>query len=413
MKSQKNWAGNYTFKAASFHTPASIADVQEQVARIRTGRVGGTLHSFNDIVNNNVHILSTARLDRIVTLDQVNGTVTVEAGIRYGVLASYLHEHGFALANLASLPHISVGGAISTGTHGSGLTNGCLATSVLGMEIVTADGALLYVDRETHATLFDGMLVSLGALGVLVTVTLKVEPTFKVRQIVFEDVPCADILENWDAVMGLGYSVSLFTTWGTTTVDKVWVKQRATEPPVCRSLFRVNQAQMDVHPLKNHDAACCTKQLGEDGPWHERLPHFRLDFMPSSGDELQSEYFVPRGAAPAIYRLLQGYATRVAPILFVSEIRSIAADQLWLSPAYGEDMVAFHFTWKGNEAAVNMIIADLEVALEPFGARPHWGKLFISPPKGYPKMNDFLQLRQSFDLGKKFTNAFVERNLPQ
>lgn len=406
MTPQRNWAGNLTYSAARWHEPETPAQVQAIVAASQKLRAVGTRHCFNTIADSPEDMLSTARLNRIVGLDVTQQTVTIEGGVRYGELGVFLHERGFALHNLASLPHISVAGAVATATHGSGDHNGNLATTVVGMELVLADGTRLSVSRESHPETFDGMVVHLGALGVVTQLTLAIEPTFPIAQTAYENLPVAALEDHFDQITSAGYSVSLFTDWQSESINQVWVKSKGTVP---ETLFGATRAQVERHPLANHSAQSCTPQRGVFGPWHERLPHFKLAFTPSSGAELQSEYFVDRNDALAAFHALAALRDQLAPHLMVSEIRTIAADTLWLSPHEGRDSVGFHFTWKQHIAEVLALLPVLEEALAPFRPRPHWGKVFTMHPPLDPR---FVALAAQLDPTGKFRNAFLENLWP-
>jgi alditol oxidase len=407
----RNWAGNYTYSAARFHEPETIEQVRGIVAGCKKLRTLGTRHSFNGIADSDHDLISLGRLDRVLQLDGARGRVTVEGGVRYGQLGEYLHQHDYALSNLASLPHISIAGACATGTHGSGARNGNLATAVVAMEIVTADGNVVEFSRDRQGEAFMGMVVGLGGFGVVTKLTLELVPTFNVRQSVYENLPVSQLEKHFDDVMSSGYSVSLFTDWQSDSVNQVWLKSVApgSDPP--RDLFGAAAAHADLHPIKSISAKNCTAQMGVPGPWHERLPHFRMDYTPSSGEELQSEYFVPRDRAVSAFRAIAGLRQKLLPLLHISEIRSIAADKLWMSQCFERDSVAIHFTWKQNWPAVRDLLCVIEKELEPFDARPHWGKNFVMSPARlqslYRKLPDFRQLLLSHDPLGKFRNAFM------
>jgi alditol oxidase len=408
-----NWAGNYTYRARALHAPASLEELQALVARLPRVRVLGTRHSFTGIADAD-ELITFERLAPALSIDRHASTATFGAGLRYGELAAELARHGLALANLASLPHIAVAGAVATATHGSGDGNGNLATSVAGLEIVTSTGELRSVARGDQD--FDGLVVGLGAVGVVSRITLDVEPAFEIAQRVFERLEWGQVFEHLDAITGSGYSVSLFTRWGD-AVEQVWVKRRvdAGLESELGALFGAAAATEEHHPILGMDPVHCTPQLGCAGPWHERLPHFRLGFTPSSGAELQSEYIVPRRHALAAIEAVRGLAATVAPLTQVSEIRTVAADRLWLSPQYGQDTVAIHFTWVPEPAPVRDALVQLERALAPFGARPHWGKLFLAGAETiaplYERRDDFLRLMDRFDPRGAFRNAWLEEHL--
>jgi alditol oxidase len=408
-----NWAGNYTYQAREIQAPGSVTEAQQIVAGADRVRPLGSRHSFNAIADSDV-LITLERLPAEIELDRAAQTVTLSAGLKYGALATTLEREGLALANLASLPHISVAGAIATGTHGSGDSNGNLATTVAALEFITAGGEVQTVRRGDPE--FDGFVVSLGALGPVVRVTLDVEPAYLVRQRVFEHLPLRVLLESFDAIMSAGYSVSLFTVWDG-TIDQVWVKRRvvAGQEEVELTLPGAKPAIQNLHPIRGLDPINCTPQLGEPGEWSDRLPHFRMDFTPSSGDELQTEYLVAREDAGAALEAVSELGDRLAPLLQVSEIRTIARDDLWLSPAYGRDSVAIHFTWRRVPQRVREALVEIEAALLSLNGRPHWGKVFLADAATiaplYPRMADFRRLVARHDPEGAFRNAWLERHV--
>jgi xylitol oxidase len=403
-----NWAGNYRYEAPELLAPRSIAHLQACVAQAGRCKALGTRHSFQSIADTSGTQISLEHL-RGMTLDRAAAQVTVEAGVRYGELAAWLDRQGYALHNLASLPHISVAGACATATHGSGLHNGNLATAVAAMEIVTHDGTIKRFAREENREAFQGAVVSLGALGVTARLTLDVQPSFQIAQTVYAGLPFAALKDHLPDIFGAGYSVSLFTDWREARATQAWVKRRADAPKQTlrdSDFFGAAPMTQDVHPIGGHDAVHCTPQMGVAGAWHERLPHFRLAFTPSSGAELQTEYFVPLEDAYAALCAVQKLKERIAPLLLVSELRVIAADELWMSMSYGRASLALHFTWKPEWEQVRQLLPAIEAALEPFGARAHWGKLFMRTAE-YPHQKDFCALVRECDPRGKFQNAFL------
>ncbi|MPZ19456.1 MAG: FAD-binding protein [Luteitalea sp.] len=415
---ERNWAGNIEYSTAQIHSPKTLDEVRQVVKRCRKLRALGTRHSFNQIADSTENLVSVWHLDQVVSLDKASRTVTVGAGMRYGELSEYLHEKGFALHNLASLPHISVAGACATGTHGSGVENGNLATAVLGLEVVTADGEVLTLSRDKDGDRFDGTVVALGGLGVVTAVTLEIQPTFSVRQDVYQNLPVKQVRGHLDEILASGYSVSLFTDWQGDTVNQVWVKTRIGEETAQTGgpeLFGAKLAAKNLHPIAELSAENCTEQMGVAGPWHERLPHFRLNFTPSSGEELQSEYFVPRDHALKALTAVYELRDRIAPHLLISEVRTIDADRFWMSPCYQQPCLTIHFTWKQDWPAVKALLPVIEQALEPFDVRPHWGKLFTIPSSRlsarYQRLPAFRELLAAHDPQGKFRNAFFETHI--
>ena len=416
LVTERNWAGNYGYQAAKLAHPASVAELQDVVSGAGKVRALGSRHSFNDIADTAGTLVVLDRLDAGISIDVQDMTVSVSGGTRYGTLAAELQRHGFALHNLASLPHISVAGAVATATHGSGDGNGNLATAVAALELVSADGTLVTARRGDPD--FAGMVVGLGALGIVSRLTLDIEPSFEIAQSVFEGLDWDQVLESFDALTSSAYSVSLFTDWSGATVGQAWLKNRtdrAVLPAGLPEFFSGAPATQARHPLPGVSGSNCTQQLGLPGPWADRLAHFRMEFTPSKGDELQSEYLIPREHAVEAIRTLRRLSSMVTPLLLVGEIRTIAADELWLSPNYGRDGIGLHFTWRQDEPAVRAILPLLEAELAPFGARPHWGKLFHAGAAGlaplYPRFADFTALAGRLDPAGKFRNAFLDRTV--
>ncbi len=412
-----NWAGNFTYSTENLHLPASVEEARQVVKRCTHLRALGTRHSFNSIADSKENQISLKHFDRIA-LDEKARTVTVGAGVRYGDLATSIDQRGYAVHNLASLPHISVAGACSTATHGSGLHNGNLATAVAGLEIITADGEIVRLSREKDGGRFLGAVVALGAAGVVTSVTLDVQPTFQVAQSVYQDLSFDRLEHHLEEIFSSGYSVSLFTDWQNHRATQVWIKRRLTEGDGNKwkpEFFGATLAKQKLHPLAGHPAEACTEQQGIPGPWYERLPHFRMNFTPSSGQELQSEYFVPFERGYEAILAVEKLRDRITPHLFITELRTIAADKLWMSMAYERRSLAIHFTWKPEWPEVRQVLPHIEAALEPFEPRPHWGKLFtLSPAKvqaRYARLGDFREMVKHYDPTGKFRNEFVATNL--
>ena len=411
----RNWAGNIVFSTDVVHRPQTVAQLQEIVAGSTRIRALGTGHSFNEIADSESALVSVAGLPTIVEIASDRSEVRVSGGTRWGELATVLQAAGHAIPNTGSLPHISVAGAAATGTHGSGNRIGNLATFVSAVEMVTADGDLVEISRESHPDSFDGVVVSLGTLGIVTTLTLDIVPTFSIRQDVYDDLPHEQFLTDVDDVMAAGYSVSAFSSWRTPRIQQIWVKSvtESTDRAPAPIRFGLSAATGDRHPVAGMPVGNATAQRGVPGPWNERLPHFRLEFTPSAGDEIQSEYLLPREHAAAALTALDDIATDIAHILQVAEIRTIAADTLWLSPSHGRDTVGLHFTWIGDERAVAPVVAAIEPRLAAYDARPHWGKRFnvgaAEIARLYPRMDDFRSLMQDFDPAGRFRNGMIDR----
>jgi alditol oxidase len=411
-----NWAGNLAYRAASVHYPTSVVAVQELVARLPRVRPLGTRHSFTSIADApGGALISLSELAPEVTIDAEAMTVSVTGGTRYGVLAAELQAQGYALHNTGSLPHISVAGATATGTHGSGDRHGILSTAVSAVDVVKSDGSLVTVDRSNPD--LKALAVGLGAFGIITRVVLDIQPTYLVRQDVYRNAPWDTVLEAFDAVMASAYSVSLIGDFDSPVIRELWQKTRvesvpdATEQPepVPESLYGGTWYD-DAEAPPDHTL---TVRAGIAGPWSERLPHFRLDAPPSvGGDELQTEYFVDRRHAVNALQRLRSLGGRISPHLHATEIRTAAADDLWLSPAYERDSLCIGFTWRKHPTEVMALLPDIEAALSRYEPRPHWGKLFVfnddDLARRFPRLPDFLELTRTYDPAGKFTNAFID-----
>src|SRR6185437_11716470 len=413
---RENWAGNLNYSTDQLHTPATVDEVQQVVKRCAKLRALGTRHSFSTIADSTQNQVSLAKLDSI-DIDEKARIATVGAGVKYGQLAPIIEKRGYALHNLASLPHISVAGAIATATHGSGLHNGNLATAVSGLELVTADGQIhtLTRDKDPH---FPAAVVGLGTVGIVTRVTLDLQPTFQVAQSVYRNLSFDHLKDRLDDIFGAGYSVSLFTDWQNRRATQVWIKRKlaADDPNKWEpEFFGATLAKEKLHPIEDHPAESCTEQQGIPGPWYERLPHFRMNFTPSSGRELQTEYFVPRSHGYQAILAVESLHDKITPHLLVTELRTVAADNLWMSMAYQRDSLAIHFTWKPESDAVRTLLPQIEAKLAPFRPRPHGGKIFAIAPDRmqaqYPRLAEFKAFLKQQDPQGKFRNEYIEGNL--
>jgi alditol oxidase len=409
----RNWAGNIAFHPIQLHRPKSIPELQHIVARASHARALGSGHSFNGIVSTTGDLIAVDRLPSMMDIDRDRMIVHVSAGTRYGELADHLHRNGLALSNLGSLAQISVAGACATGTHGSGNSNGSLAAAVTSVTLVDGHGELTTLSRGEAD--FDGAAVSLGALGIVTSLSLGVRPTFDVEQYVYDGLSWSSLLEHFDRITAGGYSVSVFSHFG--EANRIWLKRRCGDPRNDLPDLAVRPADTPQHPVAGLPATNCTEQLGVAGPWHQRLPHFRTDFRPATGDELQSEYLMPKRHAASALESLYRIRDRFAAALLLAEIRTVAADDCWLSPNHGRDSVAIHFAWRPDMSRVMPVLADIEEALAPFDPRPHWGKLFTinaeSLRASYPCWGDFDYLTKELDPAGKFRNDLIDSYFPR
>ena len=408
------WAGTHTFGAARLVAARSIDEAVDAVAAGAADaspvRALGTRHSFHDLADTTGTLVSLTDVPLDPQLDEAARTVTVGAGTRYGVVAMGLERHGWALHNLGSLPHISIAGATQTGTHGSGVGNGNLSTVVTALEFIDSAGSIVTARRGDPD--FPALVVGLGAFGVITRITLDIEPTYQVRQDIFTGISWDTLLADPDAILTAAYSVSVFAHWGEPTLEQIWVKARVGRDSAPASGWHGGTRLVGPTTLVDGDPADLTDQ-GTDGPWLERLPHFRLDGTPSNGDEIQTEYFVARADASRALTAVRELAFRIDPLLMITELRTVAADDLWLSGAYGRETLAIHFTWRNLPGAVAEVLPLIETALAPFNPRPHWGKWHAFDADriaaAFPRLADAREAFEARDPLGRFANSHLRR----
>ena len=400
----QNWSKNVDFSEKAYLQPQSLSELQEMIRSHANLRPRGSAHSFNEIANTDHYAINLSKMPQVIEVNQEKRSVNVSAGLTYGELAPKLDQQGWALHNLASLPHISIAGSIATGTHGSGIKNQNLANQVISLSVVTADGDLKTFTASDSE--FNALVVGLGLGAIVYQYELKVEESYQIRQVIYPEIPLAEIRGNFDQIMSSAYSVSYFTDWADPQVGNLWCKFRDNEV-IPQSIGGSSAANKKFHPIPSVDPEACTEQLGEPGAWFERLPHFKLDFTPSVGEEIQSEFFVARKDADAALAAVAALGSEIAPLLWITELRTIAADNLFLSGSYQRDTLAIHFTWKKVDA-IYPVIAKIEKALKPFGARPHWGKVYTTTfeeaVSAFPELAIFKAAMKRLDPAKKFEN---------
>jgi alditol oxidase len=421
-QARTNWAGNLTYSAKQLDEPDSIGGIVRLVKSRSPLKALGARHSFNNIADTTGDQVSLVSHLDAMTCDANVPAVTVGGGVKYGLLAPWLDAKGFAVHNLASLPHVTVIGACATATHGSGIHNGNLSTAVAGLEMVTGNGDVAQLSREKNGDSFNGAVVGLGALGIVTSVTLKVVPRFDMYQAVYENLSFNLLKDNLKAIFGAGYSVSLFTDWQNHRATQVWIKTKMevgadtrTAVKLPSEFYGATLQKQKLHPITGHSAETCTDQMGIPGPWYERLPHFKMNFTPSSGAELQTEYFVPLEHGYDAILAVEKLRDEITAHLFVTELRTIDADDLWMSPCHQRPSMSVHFTWKPEWDAVRALLPKIEAVLKPFAVRPHWAKLNTIPAAQvraqYPQFEAFRTLVKEYDPQGRFRNAYLERNI--
>ncbi|MCH2325345.1 MAG: FAD-binding protein [Pseudomonadales bacterium] len=402
---QFNWAGNVRYGTNRLLNIESVDQLQEFVKKQNSLKALGSRHCFSRIADNAHQLISLRSMNRMLDIDETEKTVSVEAGITYSKLGPELDRQGYALHNLASLPDISVAGAIATATHGSGSKNGNLASAVAEIELVTADGELRTLSRQKDADEFLGAVVHLGALGIVTRVKLDIQPAFRINEYTYQGLKKNILYEKFSQIMNSAYSVSLFTyrnkdgfaNWPWATV-----RLKVQEEAGFEAKPELFGARLDA-------------RRNTTGSWWERLPHFAIGDVAAKGNELQTEYFVAMEHAVDAIKAVATLADRIQPLLHASELRTVAADKLWMSTCYEQQSLAIHFTWKPDQEGVANLLPEIEKRLAPFEARPHWGKLFFMGSKTledrYDRLADFRRLVSRYDPEAKFGNAFLRNKL--
>ncbi|MGY0007186.1 D-arabinono-1,4-lactone oxidase [Micromonospora sp. I033] len=424
-----NWAGNQRSTAALTVRPRTVEEVAEAVRHAadtgRTIRAVGSGHSFTGTAVADGHRLDLADLDTGVTVDPARRLVTVPAGMTLHTLNALLAGHGLALPNLGDIDAQTIAGALSTGTHGTGGKLGCLSTFVTALTLVTGTGEVLRCSADEHRDVFAAARVGLGAVGVLVEVTLRCVDAFVLRA---HERPAA-LAAVLDDLPGLVERHDHAEFYWFPYTDRVQVKANDRVPADDRPLPRWRGWLDDEFLSNTVFAGAC--RLGRAVPalapgisaisaraLTERTYTGRSDRVfctPRRVRFVEMEYALPRAALPTALAELRRIVDRLPfKVLFPVEVRFTAADDIWLSHGYGRDSayVAVHqyvgMPYEPYFRAFEEVTTEL-------GGRPHWGKLHWrtaeSLATAYPKFTDFLAVRKRLDPDNRFTNPYLNQVL--
>jgi xylitol oxidase len=429
-----NWGGNFRFSTTDIRFPRSLDEVvdavKEGAPKSTPGGVGppvkhlralGSRHSFSKIADTAEMLVSLSAMNRILAVNPGSATeaptITVEGGAIYTDVTPFVEFIGAAFHNQLTLSEVSVAGSINTGAHGTGITNGILATQVRSVELVLANGTVTTLRKGVDAA-FPAAVVGLGAFGVVTKVELEMQASYQMTQHVFLNLPFTTLTDQFDTIMSSAYTVQAWTDWSDpTNFNQVWVGDRdddAADFSTAPAFYGATRAPAQVTPVAALPPTYVVPQ-GVAGPWNERLVCYRLGLSGFNGDEIQSEYILPITNAKAALEAIAALATQIAPLCYVSVVRTIAADDFWLSPAYGRDSVAIHFTWKPQLDAVVALLPTIESALAGLDAVPHWGKFFTMAPsvflQRYDKLAEWKATAAAYDPSGRFRNAFLNDNV--
>ncbi len=422
-----NWARTFTSQARAACDPADEMEaariVRQATAAGRRVRAVGAGHSWSDIAVPEDILLRLDRMRSVVSVDEAQGEVTVQAGIRLRELARALDARGLALSILGSVAEQSAAGAISTGTHGSSLRHGSLSSFVRAMRLVTANGEVLVLDASDER--LDAARVGLGVLGVITEVTLACEPAFRLREVV-EPVPLARVVRDLGAIAGSAEYVKVWWLPGT-RMALVYRAERTDAPATHRPLARLIDAHV-VNGLLFPALLGLARHLPAITPTMNRAvgaaylrPSTRVDradrvfnvAMPPRHREM--EYAVPmERAAEALDRAIATIVRDRVRVNFIFEVRFARGDTGWMSPDFGRDSCHLG-AYMAESPDLLRYFAGFEATMRAFGGRPHWGEELHATPADVravlPMADRFLALRDSLDPHGTFANAFTDRVL--
>ena len=427
----QNWAKTVYYNH-TIHYPKTVEEIQHILQYHAKIRVLGSMHSFNNITKlpqefNGVYI-SMSNMNQVIKCCR-GERVTIQPGITFGELGEYLHERNFGFHNMASLPHITVGGAISTGTHGAGVFNGNLASHVMQVKLISADGKLRTY-RIGQDPEFQHIPVSFGLAGIIVEIELDIVPDYDIQQCIYENLPFNTIKKSdYKTAFSSAYSFSIFTQWKNRKFTSIWAKYRlrkgrnGNEESImidCPDMNKIKPSSNKVHPLPGGDTSFVSGGIGKNykEPGYVGLPHFLMEGVPSQGEELQSEYFVSSHMFDVVIEVLFHHFEenpKLYDLLYVSEMRFVAGDKLTLSPQHVlGSSIGFHFTWKKEFDQVVDALKGIENVLKPYNALPHMGKLFTMTGRelegkyGQRNLRAFQSFVAPLDPLKKFVNPFLQ-----
>ena len=426
----RNWAGDEHCRPAAVEIPGSIEEISDALARAaahdRRVRVAGAGHSFSDIALTDGTQLRLDRLTRVLDVDRPTGLVRVQGGITIRELNARLAEHGLALENLGDVDSQTIAGAISTATHGTGARLANLSAQVAELTLVLADGSTLRCAPDyAEPEVFRAARVSLGALGVIAEVTLRCVPSFTLRG-VDSPRPLTDTLARFEE-LALGNDHFEFFVFPHARAALTRTNNRT--DALSRPRGRVSAYANDIL-LTNHAFALCCR-AGRRFP--ERIPQInrlvtrlagattrvdrsdRIFASPRLVRFTEMEYALPRAATPeAVSRIMELVPNSGFAVPFPIEVRTVAADDAFLSTASGRDsgFVAVHM-YEGMP--YESYFRAVEAIMDELGGRPHWGKRHFQTAatlrSRYPDWDRFQAVRARLDPHGRFANDWTERVL--
>ncbi|MCW4352420.1 FAD-binding protein [Hoyosella sp. YIM 151337] len=426
----QNWSRTVTAYPARVLRPRSTDELCGMVRKAaeaeQTIRAWGSGHSFTPAAATNGWALDLSALSGFSDIDLTRRAVTVKAGTLLRDLNAALHTLGLALENLGDIDTQTVAGAISTGTHGTGARLGNLATQVLALELVQPDGSVVRCSAEEKPDLFAAARVSLGALGVISTVTLRCVPRFvlaaneqpePIEQVLDTMQQAADANDHFEFFM-FPYGCKALVKRNNRTADEPaplsWAAEflsyELIENRAFAALCRLGRTvPASVKPAGRIADAVLSARAYRD--WS-----YRVFATPRKVRMVESEYAIPRGALAEVLTALRSLYGRLAtPVAFPVEVRFSASDEIWLSPSYDRE-TAYVAVHQFEGMPYLEYFREFEAIARAAGGRPHWGKLhtLASPELGalYPRFDDFVRLRDELDPSRVFRNIYTDQVLP-
>lgn len=415
MPEWRNWSGSVSACPAAITAPEDEDELRDLVTSCLRLRVVGAGHSFMPLCDSDDLLLRLDRMDGAVTVATDHTSAWVPAGWPLSRVTAELWRHGLSLANQGDIDSQTLAGAVATGTHGTGRRLGSLSTMVLGLRIMTATGEMIEVDGETDRNLFDAARLSLGLLGVVTAMRIAVVPHYGLRETI-EIVPIAALLDDYHARTATDRHGEFFVF---PYADRAYLKRLQVIPPPPddgassdfgdQEGFRTICEQGRIEPVTI--AATQRHVMEVESPSMRSGPAFRV--FPSERDVRfeEMEYHFPHGAGlGALAAVCETVRAAGLPVTFPLEFRTVAGDDIWLSPFKAEvnESVAFHqyagMEWRELFAAIEPILRD-------HGGRPHWGKRHTLTRAAvdalYPAAEDFRRVRRALDPDGKFLNSHL------
>lgn len=418
----KNWAGNVSNIVKCYVQPETEAELIEIIKSSDSIKVVGTAHSWSPIHQSQHTILNLDLYNKILLTDKIQHIIKVQAGIKIWQLNEYLDKQGLALKNLGSIDQQSIAGAISTGTHGTGIAFQVLASQIIEFSLIKADGEKINIHKEKNKELFNATIINLGALGIISEITLQVCPSFNLHEYT-TTLPFDEVIENLDKHLEENNHFKLW--WLPPTDDIVVFRFNKTEKAINDTKIRqflqdkilsvyIYRFFVWIAKLIPPFAKFLNKllTLNMKGPIDRIQKSYKVHIVPEPPLHRETEWTFELSKAKEILKAYKKFITENKYNLnFIQEIRFTKADDFWLSACYKRDSI-----WLGLYAYEHenwdKALQEYEDFAKKYDGRPHWGKEFSRDKnyikQQYAKYDDFKEIKQAFDPSGKFSNAYLK-----